>query len=134
MAAESDRVDSVVVGIGINVRRAADEKAVDGAAFLADAAPGLRIAPAVAAVLEGVAGAYAQWVAEGFGSMRDEYQRRSSLIGRDVVVRDMTGSVRSSGSVFGIDDEGRLLVAGFSGVEAVTAGEVTLRQPGVQPQ
>jgi BirA family biotin operon repressor/biotin-[acetyl-CoA-carboxylase] ligase len=130
MTAEADRVDWVVVGIGINVRRSEGAGGAEGAAFLGDAAAGLRIAPAVAAVLEGVAGAYAQWVADGFGSMRDEYQRRSSLVGRDVVVRDMTGSVRSSGSVFGIDDEGRLLVAGFSGVEAVTAGEVTLRQPG----
>jgi hypothetical protein len=32
--------------------------------------------------------------------------------------------------VIGLDDEGRLLVAGLSGVEAVSAGEVTLRQPG----
>ena len=52
----------------------------------------------------------------------------------DVVVRDMDGTARVSGSVFGIDDEGRLLVAGLSGVEAVTAGEVTLREPGMQPQ
>ena len=133
MAAETDRVNWVVVGIGINVRRTEDMPAA-GVACLGDVAPGLRIAPAVAAVLEGVAGAYAQWVAEGFGSLRDEYQRRSSLIGRDVVVRDMDGTARVSGSVFGIDDEGRLLVAGLSGVEAVTAGEVTLREPGMQPQ
>ena len=131
MAAETDRVDWVVVGVGINVRRTEDMPAQGVAACLGDAVPGLKIAPAVAAVLEGVAGAYAQWVAEGFGSMRDEYQRRSSLIGRDVVIRDMAGSVRTSGSVFGIDDEGRLLVAGLSGVEAVAAGEVTLREPGV---
>ena len=130
MAAETDRVDWVVVGIGINVRRSEDMPALGAAACLDDAVPGLRIAPAVAAVLEGVAGTYAQWVAEGFGSMRDEYQRRSSLIGRDVVIRDMSGSVRTSGSVFGVDDEGRLLIAGLSGVEAVAAGEVTLREPG----
>jgi BirA family biotin operon repressor/biotin-[acetyl-CoA-carboxylase] ligase len=127
MAAEADRVDWVVVGIGVNVRRCEEMPPPVLAGCLGDAAPGLRIAPAVAAVLEGVAGAYAQWVAEGFGSMRDEYERRSSLMGQDVVVRDMTGAVRTTGSVFGIDDEGRMLVAGLSGVEAVSAGEVTLR-------
>jgi len=130
MAAESDRVNWVVVGIGINVRRAETTPMHAVAACLGDHAPGLRIAPAVAAVLEGVAGAYAQWVAEGFGSMRSEYERRCSLLGEDVVVRDMTGAMRTSGSVLGIDDEGRLLVAGLAGVEAVSAGEVTLRQPG----
>ena len=131
MGAEADRVNWVVVGIGINVRRSDEMPPPAVAACLSDAVPGLRVAPTVAAVLEGVAGAYAQWVAEGFGSMRDEYERRSTLIGRDVVVRDMSGHVRSSGSVFGIDDEGRLLVAGLSGVEAVSAGEVTLREPGL---
>jgi len=130
MAAESDRVEWVVVGIGINVRRTDETPMHAIAACLGDHVAGLRIAPAVAAVLEGVAGAYAQWVAEGFAPMRSEYERRSSLMGEDVVVRDMTGAARASGSVIGVDDEGRLLVVGLDGVEAVSAGEVTLRQPG----
>jgi BirA family transcriptional regulator, biotin operon repressor / biotin---[acetyl-CoA-carboxylase] ligase len=129
MAAEADRVDWVVVGIGMNVARAPGVVATPGAAYLRDVAPDARIAPSVAAVLEGVADAYADWTTGGFGPMRGEYERRCPLLGSDVVVRDMTGAVRTSGSAFGVDSEGRLLVAGLGGVEAVAAGEVTLREP-----
>lgn len=133
MAAETDRVNWVVVGVGLNIRRAADFPGAPRAACLDDIVPGIRIATAVAAVLDGIASAYAQWVAIGFSSMRAEYEARSSLLGRDVTVRDMAGTVKSSGTVMGVDDDGRLLLATLAGLEMVVAGEVTLREPGSSP-
>ncbi len=127
MAAESDRVDWVVVGVGLNVRCPAELKR-PAVAALDDAVPGLRIAPAVAAALEGIAATYAEWTASGFAPMRAEYESRSTLVGRAVTVSDMTGAVCASGTVMGIDDNGRLLVATLGGVEAISAGEVTLRE------
>jgi BirA family biotin operon repressor/biotin-[acetyl-CoA-carboxylase] ligase len=133
MAAESDRVNWVVAGVGLNVRRSDDSLRPPAAACLSDVVDGVRIATAAAAVLDGIAGAYAQWVESGFSALRPEYEGRSLLIGREVTVRDMAGGVKASGTVMGIDDEGRLLVTTLGGVEAVVAGEVTLREPDAAP-
>jgi BirA family transcriptional regulator, biotin operon repressor / biotin---[acetyl-CoA-carboxylase] ligase len=129
MSAETDRVNWVVVGIGLNVRQNDDVTQAPAVARLDDEVPGVRIASAVAAVLDGLSGAYAQWRASGFAVLRDEYEARSSLIGQDVTVRDMTDSVRAAGTVMGVDPEGRLLIATLGGMESVVAGEVTLRDP-----
>lgn len=133
MAAETDRVNWVVAGVGLNVRRDEALPSSPPAACLDDVVPGVRIATATAAVLEGIAGAYKQWAVSGFSALRAEYETRSLLIGRDVTVRDMAGNVRASGNVMGIDDEGRLLVATLGGLESVVAGEVTLGEPGAPP-
>jgi len=133
MAAETDRVDWIVVGVGLNVRRSDDFPAAPAVACLDDVVPGVAIAAAVAAALGGIASAYTQWLDSGFCAMRSEYEARSSLFGRDVTVRDMADKVRASGTAMGVDDEGRLLVAGLGGLEIVSAGEVTLREPGSSP-
>jgi len=129
MSAETDRVNWVVVGIGLNVRRTGDVAPAPTGACLDDVVPGVRIARTVAAVLDGVAEAYAQWTASGFSALREEYEASSSLIGRDVTVRDMTDTVRAAGTVMGVDSDGRLLIATLGGMESVVAGEVTLREP-----
>jgi BirA family biotin operon repressor/biotin-[acetyl-CoA-carboxylase] ligase len=133
MAAETDRVDWVVVGVGLNVRRVGRFSSAADVSCLDDAVDGVRIPVAVAAVLDGIAGAYAQWVTSGFSAMREEYETHCSLVGRDVTVRDMTDAVKAAGTVMGIDDEGRLLLATLGGLESVVAGEVTLREPGAAP-
>jgi biotin-(acetyl-CoA carboxylase) ligase len=84
---------------------------------------------AVASVLDGIAETYAEWGASGFACLRDEFDRRSSLVGEAVMVSDRDGTVRASGMVCGVDELGRLLVAGTDGVDAISAGEVTLRAP-----
>lgn len=127
MAAETDRVDWVVAGVGVNVHRTGHIPAQ--AACLDDVVPGIRVAAAAAALLDGIADAYAEWIAGGFSSMRADYERRLSLVGEEVVVRDMAGSVKAHGIVRGVDDDGRLLVEAGSGIQSVAAGEVTLRRP-----
>jgi len=133
MAAEADRVDWVVAGIGLNVRPPADAADAGGAgdagrvAYLSDVVPGILIAEAAAAVLDGVASAYTEWASGGFAPLRDEYDARSVLTGCSVVVSDLSGTVRASGDVVGVDGGGQLLLAGTDGVHAVAAGEVTLR-------
>ena len=127
MAAEADRVDWVVVGVGVNVRRpAADEQCAPGAAYLRDSvdAP---VPEAVAALLDGVASAYRRWVAGGFGALHEAYEARLSLTGAPVRVSGLDGAVRVEGLALGVDDGGRLLVESERGVVAVVAGEVTLR-------
>lgn len=127
MAAEGDLVDWVVAGVGLNVRK--PQTAQPRAAYLSDELADVRIAVAAAAVLDGIAAAYRSWLAGGFAPMVLEYEARSSLMATVVTVRDALGNVRASGTVTGVDAGGRLLVAGESGVEAVSSGEVTLRSP-----
>lgn len=129
MAAEADAVEWVVAGIGLNVRRPAETPVAENAAYLSDVIDDVRIACAVGAVLDGVAETYAEWHAAGFASLRQEFDASSSLVGESVTVSDRDGTERASGTVCGVDDDGRLLVAGDVGVDAISAGEVTLRAP-----
>jgi len=125
MTAEGDRVDWVVAGFGLNVRRG--KTAQTTAAFIGDIVPGVSVARAAAATLDGVASAYRQWLEQGFASLAEEFETRSVLTGEDVTVRDGTGRERARGTVSGIDPEGRLLLEADGRTEAVVAGEVTLR-------
>jgi BirA family transcriptional regulator, biotin operon repressor / biotin---[acetyl-CoA-carboxylase] ligase len=129
MAAETDRVNWVVAGVGLNLRRAQGFAPAEKTACLDDAVPGVAIATAVAVTLDGIAEAYAEWLRGGFSAMHSEYEARLMLIGSEVVVRDISGNVKAAGLVTGVDIDGRLLVSGVDGVQAVVAGEVTLRDP-----
>ena len=129
MAAEADAVEWVVVGIGLNVSRPAEKPVAENAAYLSDVVESVRIAPVVASVLDGVAETYVVWRDSGFAALRAEFEAASALSGAVVIVSDRDGAERASGTVCGVDDEGRLLVAGEGGVDAVSAGEVTLRAP-----
>jgi len=126
MVAESDRVEWVVAGVGLNARRAPGSPGE--AAYVSDVAD-LRVAAVAASALDGIASAYREWRTRGFASLAGEYAERLALLGERVTVRDATGEVRASGVVEGIDADGRLLLRGEGGVVAVASGEVTLREP-----
>jgi len=126
MTAETDRVDRVIAGVGLNVQRPPTAVAVN-AAYVSDEAPGVRLAQAAAAELDGIADVYARWCRGGFSALRADYEARFSLAGRDVRVSDLGGTVRAQGVVLGVDDDGRLLVQDGATVTPVVAGEVTLR-------
>jgi BirA family biotin operon repressor/biotin-[acetyl-CoA-carboxylase] ligase len=125
-SAEGERLVWVVAGVGVDV--SAPSIPTRGAAYLADVA-GARSGTAVtaAAVLDGIAEAYGRFASEGFGSLRDEYEDRSALDGRDVEIMGARGDRVASGRVAGVDESGRLLVDGAGGRSAVSAGDVTLR-------
>jgi BirA family biotin operon repressor/biotin-[acetyl-CoA-carboxylase] ligase len=128
MSAEADRVEWIVAGIGMNVRRPAEADPALPAAYLSDAIPHARLPEVAAAELDGIAETYAAWRRGGFAALRSEYEARFALGGQQVAVRDLLGEVRAEGEVQGVDAEGRLLVRDASGtVSAVVAGEVTLR-------
>ena len=126
MTAETDRVERVVAGVGLNVRRPAHD-AFEGAAYLSDGGLGVRTPVVAGAVLDGIAAAYASWCTGGFAALRDAYAARFALAGCEVSVRDLRGMVRARGVAVGVDDGGRLLVEESGQVTPVTAGEVTLR-------
>ncbi len=122
-SAESDRAEWVVAGVGVNVRR--PKRAFEGAAYLDDATD-VTLAVVAASVLDGIAEAYGRFCVAGFDGLVAEYEQRSSLHGRDVTVRDISGAVRAAGRVEGIDALGRLVVQGPDGPSTVSAGDVSL--------
>lgn len=120
MAAESDCVDWVVAGCGINVVRPAFE----GAAWVREWVPNASPGAIAAAVLDGIAEAYGIVRESGFAAVLPEYERRLSLVGASVAVRDAAGHIVATGTVHGVAADGGLLMDDGT---IVHAGEVTLR-------
>ena len=57
----------------------------------------------------------------------EEYKRRSLLIGREVIIKSLSGETDEKSVVLGINDEGALIVRTENGiVKTLIAGEVTL--------
>jgi len=123
MAAEVDRVDWVVAGCGINVINPGHTRG----ASVREVLPEVRVAEVAAAVLDGIAAAYREFLADGFAGIAAEYAARATLTGRRVTVRDATGGVVAEGIATGIDAGGALLLDSTGTVHAIRAGEVTLR-------
>ncbi len=125
ISAEADRTLWLVVGVGLNVVRPASPS--EGAAYLADVAPGTGLAAAAATVLDGISEGYRLLVEEGFGAVRAAFEARDELAGMPVCARDAVGgSVVAEGRAAGVDDSGRLRVEAAGGVVEVVSGDVTL--------
>jgi BirA family biotin operon repressor/biotin-[acetyl-CoA-carboxylase] ligase len=122
---EGWRVAWVVAGIGVNVRGFPD--GIDAASVDGLVGGTVPLPDVAAAVLDGIAQAYGRWKDGGFAPLREEYERRAWLAGRDVTVSDAAGRVIAQGEVTGIDAQGRMLIATPAGVVPVAAGDVTLR-------
>lgn len=119
----------IVIGVGINVNRP-DTGAFENASYLGDnAGRRLVLEDVAAAVINGLLGSYRLWEARGcsFESFVPEYSKHMALINGEVCVRNALGDEIARGTVEGIDEKGRLVLSGASGKEAITAGEVTLR-------
>jgi BirA family transcriptional regulator, biotin operon repressor / biotin---[acetyl-CoA-carboxylase] ligase len=128
MAAEVERVQWMVVGIGVNVNAAADDfpdelREVATSLLLERGAPVPR-ALFAAAVLT----SFEEWLdrhaAEGFDPVRAAWREMSDTLGREVRVR--TGSAELTGVAEDIDEAGALLVRTPAGLERVLAGDVEL--------
>ena len=124
-AAEADRIEWVVAGVGVNVARAAYK----GGTCVRAAVPEAAVAEVAAAVLDGIAGTYRAFRTSGFTAVREEYLALGTLWGRRVLVRDWGGHLVADGIAEGVDASGALLVSGAAGTHCVRTGEVTLAGP-----
>ena len=118
----------ICLGIGVNVMRPAATDAVSGKnipAYLAELTNALpsdtyeAIDTVGDAVLSAFEERYALWQREGFAVFASEFNNASSLNGQAVDVVDMGGALLASGTVDGVDDQGRLVVDGIP----VSSGE-----------
>jgi BirA family biotin operon repressor/biotin-[acetyl-CoA-carboxylase] ligase len=131
LAAEPDRVQWVVVGVGVNVNarredfpEALREEATSILLERGQPAPRALFAAACLTSLE-------EWIDRheegGFGPIRDAWRERNVTLGREVVVR--TDGREVAGVAEDLDEAGALLVRTRAGIERIVAGDVALLRP-----
>lgn len=128
---ETDRVEAVLLGVGINVNLPANaiprELAAIATSLRIEAGRPVDRLAVAARLLAAIEARYGRFLAEGFRGMRAEWEGAAVLTGCDV---EVTGAgLPVTGRVRGIDDDGALLLGDAGGAtRRVVAGEVTLRR------
>lgn len=128
MSAETDGINFVILGIGVNLNMSAEQFPDDlrHPATSLQMESGCRIERAAFAgiMLNELDNLYADFLASGFGPVREEWQMRCNAHGRNVLVSD-SGNDVASGIFAGIDEDGALLVNTAEGVnKRILSGDV----------
>ena len=131
MNAEMERINYIVIGIGINVNIMPEEFPQD----IRDTATSLAIMkgeklPRVKffqAVLKALDALYLEVLADGFGVVMQEWRKYSITLGQKVRVIGARDGEVFLGTAADIDAEGALLVETENGCRRVLAGDVSIR-------
>ena len=134
MSAEMDRINSIVIGTGINVNIGEKEFPEDlrGTAtslMLIKGEPIPRIA-FFRTVLESMEGLYRTVCKEGFSPVMKAWRRYAITLGQEVQVIGVGQGERFTGRAVDIDEDGALLIDTESGRRRVVAGDVSIRSHG----
>jgi len=128
MSAETDGINFVILGLGVNLNMTAAQFPSDlrhpATSLLVEM--GVRVSRAgfAAIMLNELDRLYANFLSQGFGPVREEWQLRCNAHGRELVVSD-AGSEVVRGMFDGIDADGALLVRRMDGrVERILSGDV----------
>jgi BirA family biotin operon repressor/biotin-[acetyl-CoA-carboxylase] ligase len=132
LAADPDRIQWVVIGVGVNVNARVDDfppelqgQATSVAIERGGPAPRALFAAACLTALEDWLDRHAE---HGFEEVRSAWKERSVVLGRRVVVRTDDGEVE--GKAEDLDGQGALLVRGDDGsLHRFVAGDVSLLRP-----
>lgn len=131
MKAEIDRVDHVIVGVGVNVNMDIPENLLDTATSMKAETGRVFSRPELAALLlDKFENLYSDWLGKGdLSDFQQEWRDHSMLLGRQVDVRTPTKII--SGWAAGIDPEGALKLEYPDGrVRYVYAGDASLHGSG----
>ena len=128
MSAETDGINFVILGIGVNLNMTADQFPNDlrhpaTSLFLES---GLRIDRSrfTAIMINELDRLYSDFHVHGFGPVREEWQRRCNASGRHVLVSD-SGTECTGGRFIGVDSDGALLLRSDDDVlHRITCGDV----------
>lgn len=129
MSAETDKINFVVLGIGVNLNMTADQFPPDlrhpATSLFLESGVMVRRTDFVRCLLRELDAVYGTFLREGYGPVRSEWLQRSRLAGELVTVSN-NGSV-TAGRVRGIDEYGALLLELEDGsILQVLAGDVRL--------
>lgn len=128
LSAELDRINFVIVGIGVNVNHSVK----DFPKNLAQIATSMKIElgkdisrlALLTSFLEKFEGIYLDFKKNGLSPQREMIKSYSSLLGKKVTVK--FGKAKIEGMAEDIDDNGSLVIKTKKGERVVTAGEVTV--------
>lgn len=128
MSAETDGINFVILGIGVNLNMTASQFPGDlrqpaTSLFLES---GVRVDRSrfTSTMLNELDQLYADFLAHGFGPVREEWQRHCNANGRRVLVSD-SGTECSGGRFIGIDSGGGMLLRSDDDiVHRITCGDV----------
>lgn len=125
MSAETDKVNFVILGIGVNLNMSAEQFPAElrhpATSLFLESGERVDRTEFARVMLQELDALYAVFLQEGYAPARREWLERSKLAGEMITVTD-NGCVRS-GRVSGIDEYGALLLD--SG-EQILSGDVTL--------
>jgi BirA family biotin operon repressor/biotin-[acetyl-CoA-carboxylase] ligase len=130
MSAETDCINFVILGIGVNLNMTADQFPDDlrhpATSLFLESGTRVDRSRFAATLLNELDRLYAEFLDHGFGPVREEWQQRCNANGRQVVVSD-SGTEFSSGSFAGIDSDGAMLLRTDDGVQhRITCGDVRI--------
>lgn len=128
MSAETDGINFVILGIGVNVNMSADQLSVDlrhpATSLLLESGAGVDLSRFTGILLGELDRLYTDFLAHGFEPVREEWQERCNAKGRQVLVSD-SGTLCTGGRFVGIDSDGALLLRAEDGVQhRITCGDV----------
>lgn len=129
MSAETDKVNFVVLGIGVNLNMTAGQFPEDlrnpATSLFLETGDKVSRADFARSMLQELDNIYGEFLQQGYGPVRREWLQRSRLAGERVSVTDNDRVI--SGRVTGIDEYGALLLKGDDGAEIqVLAGDVKI--------
>jgi BirA family biotin operon repressor/biotin-[acetyl-CoA-carboxylase] ligase len=128
MSAETDGINFVILGIGVNLNMTRAQFPADlrtpATSLLLQKGRPVNRALFAAGMLGELDRLYGEFLAGGFGPVREEWQQRCNARGRQVVVSE-GGTDSISGMFHGIDGDGALLLLRPDGVvERILNGDV----------
>ena len=129
MSAETEKVNFVVLGIGVNINMRSDQFPPDlrhpASSLLLEGGVPVSRNEFVRVLLGELDSLYDAYLRDGYGSVREEWLSRSQM--RGCQVRVVSQERVTSGVVKGIDDIGALLLITDDGrEERVLSGDVTI--------
>jgi BirA family biotin operon repressor/biotin-[acetyl-CoA-carboxylase] ligase len=128
MSAETDGINFVILGIGVNLNMNAaqfpDDLRHPATSLFLESGTGVDRSRFAGTMLKELDRLYSDFLARGFGPVREEWQQRCNANGRQVIVSD-SGSDCSGGMFAGIDVDGALLLRSEDMVlHRITCGDV----------
>jgi len=128
MSAETDGINFVILGIGVNLNMTADQFPGDlrhpATSLLLESGVRVDRSRFTATILRELDRLYADFLAHGFGPVREEWQRRCNASGRQVLVND-SGTECTGGRFIGIDSDGAMLLRSDDDkLHRITCGDV----------
>ncbi|MFH1552415.1 MAG: biotin--[acetyl-CoA-carboxylase] ligase [Candidatus Omnitrophota bacterium] len=125
LKAQPDRVDFLVLGIGINVNTPAKKLPPEGTSLKIELSRHVSRAELIRCMLEEFEKDYVRFKKEGFASLREECKELSLVLGRHVKVTEHHRSIE--GLATDIDEKGALIIRTDTGrLQRVFSGDVVL--------